>query len=162
ERMTPIEALLFVLRSEGIDRVFGNPGTTELPFLDALDLPYVLGLHEGSVVAMADGYARATRRTAFVSLHVAAGLANGLIGLLNARRSRVPLVVTAGQQDRRHLLADPMLSGDLAGLVFLSIPMDLLDEETEVPVPARSPAPAPAPAGGLDTAAAVLAGARRP
>src|SRR6185295_8212343 len=167
ERMTPIEALLFVLRSEGIDRVFGNPGTTELPFLDALDLPYVLGLHEGSVVAMADGYARATRRTAFVSLHVAAGLANGLIGLLNARRSRVPLVVTAGQQDRRHLLADPMLSGDLVGLaraatksavevqhardlplllrrafaeavrppagpVFLSIPMDLLDEETDV------------------------------
>jgi benzoylformate decarboxylase len=49
--MTPIQAFLRVLRDEGIDRVFGNPGTTELPFLDALDLPYVLGLHEGPVVA---------------------------------------------------------------------------------------------------------------
>ncbi|GAA0898990.1 hypothetical protein GCM10009558_088490 [Virgisporangium aurantiacum] len=100
--------------------VFGNPGTTELPLLDALadapDLRYVLGLQEASVVAMADGYARATGRTAFVNLHVAAGLANGLIGLINAARSRTPLVVLAGQQDRRHLLQDPMLSGDLVGL----------------------------------------------
>jgi thiamine pyrophosphate-dependent acetolactate synthase large subunit-like protein len=107
--------------TEGVDRVFGNPGTTELPFLAALgeteDAPeYVLGVHEGAVVSMADGYARATGRPAFVSLHVAAGLANGLIGLLNARRSRTPLVVTAGQQDRRHLQQDPMLSGDLVGL----------------------------------------------
>jgi benzoylformate decarboxylase len=65
---------------------------------------------------MADGYARATGRTSFVNLHVAAGVANGLIGLLNARRSRTPMVVTAGQQDRRHLLHEPILSGDLVGL----------------------------------------------
>ena len=112
------EAVAELLRSEGVDRVFGNPGTTELPFLDALagSLPYVLGLHEGSLVATADGYARVTRRPAFVSLHVAAGLANGLIGMLNAKRSRTPLVVTAGQQDRRHLLQEPMLGGDLVGL----------------------------------------------
>ncbi|MCQ0003337.1 thiamine pyrophosphate-binding protein [Actinomadura madurae] len=83
---------------------------------DAPDLPYVLGLQEGSVVAMADGYARATRRTSLVSLHVAAGVANGLIGMLNAMRSRTPMVVVAGQQDRRHLIQDPMLSGDLVGL----------------------------------------------
>ncbi|MFD7816747.1 thiamine pyrophosphate-binding protein [Streptomyces sp. NPDC059785] len=113
--------LLDILRTEGVDRVFGNPGTTELPFLAALmaaeDPPeYVLGVHEGAVVAMADGYARATGRPAFVSLHIAAGLANGLIGLLNARRSRTPLVVMAGQQDRRHLQQDPMLTGDLPGL----------------------------------------------
>lgn len=118
--MTPMQALLAILRDEGVDRVFGNPGTTELPFLDALagapDLEYVLAVQEASAVAMADGYARATRRTAFVNLHVAAGLANGLIGMLNARRSRVPMVVTAGQQDRRHLLEDPMLAGDLVGL----------------------------------------------
>ncbi|MFC7326967.1 thiamine pyrophosphate-binding protein [Marinactinospora rubrisoli] len=118
--MRPIEALLRVLRDERVDRVFGNPGTTELPFTDALadapDIEYVLGVQEGSVVAMADGYARATGRPAFVSLHVAAGLANGLVGLLNARRSRTPLVVTAGQQDRRHLVRDPMLSGDLVGI----------------------------------------------
>jgi benzoylformate decarboxylase len=116
----PGEALVRILRQEGVTRVFGNPGTTELPFLEALqsapDLEFVLGVHEGSVVAMADGYARATGRPAFVSLHIAAGLANGLVGLLNASRSRTPLVVTAGQQDQRHLAVDPMLSGDLIGL----------------------------------------------
>ncbi|MBO2449436.1 thiamine pyrophosphate-binding protein [Actinomadura barringtoniae] len=118
--MRPAEALLEILRSEGVTRIFGNPGTTELPLLEALgdatDLTYVLGLHEGPVVAMADGYARATRRPAFVNLHIAAGVANGLIGMLNARRSRTPMVITAGQQDRRHLLQDPMLGGDVAAI----------------------------------------------
>jgi benzoylformate decarboxylase len=118
--MRPIEALLEIARDEGVTRIFGNPGTTELPLMDALaeapDLRYVLGLQEASVVAMADGYARASRRTSLVSLHVAAGVANGLIGMLNARRSRTPMVVVAGQQDRRHLRQDPMLSGDLVGL----------------------------------------------
>ena len=114
------EAFLEILHDEGVDLVFGNPGTTELPFVDALAedgrFPYVLGTHEGPVVSMADGYARATGRPAFVSLHVAAGTANGLIGMLNALRSRTPLVVVAGQQDSRHLIQDPMLSGDLVGL----------------------------------------------
>lgn len=118
--MRPIEALLEIARDEGVTRIFGNPGTTELPLMDALaeapDLRYVLGLQEASVVAMADGYARAARRTSMVSLHVAAGVANGLIGMLNALRSRTPMVVVAGQQDRRHLVQDPMLSGDLVGL----------------------------------------------
>ncbi|WP_338742879.1 thiamine pyrophosphate-binding protein [Actinomadura luteofluorescens] len=118
--MRPIEALLEIARDEGVTRIFGNPGTTELPLMDALvgapDLRYVLGLQEGSVVAMADGYARASRRTSMVSLHIAAGVANGLIGMLNALRSRTPMVIVAGQQDRRHLLQDPMLSGDLVGL----------------------------------------------
>ncbi|TDV53831.1 thiamine pyrophosphate-binding protein [Actinophytocola oryzae] len=118
--MTPMDALLEILRDEGVTRIFGNPGTTELPLLDALtkapDLEYVLAVQEASAVAMADGYARATGRPAFVSLHIAAGLANGLIGLLNAKRSRTPLVVAAGQQDRRHLVEDPMLGGDLVGL----------------------------------------------
>ena len=123
--MRPVDALLQVLRDEGVDTVFGNPGTTELPFIDALaaagDIEYVLGVHEGAVVAMADGWARATGRTGFASLHVAAGLANGLSGLLNASRSRTPLVVTAGQQDRRHLVQDPMLSGDLVGLAKTAV-----------------------------------------
>jgi len=118
--MSPMEALLEILRDEGVTKIFGNPGTTELPLLDALvkapDLEYVLSVQEASAVAMADGYARVTGRPAFVNLHIAAGLANGLIGMLNAKRSRTPLVVTAGQQDRRHLLEDPMLGGDLVGL----------------------------------------------
>lgn len=118
--MNPMDALLEILRDEGVEKIFGNPGTTELPLIDALakepDIEYVLAVQEASAVAMADGYARATGRPAFVNLHIAAGLANGLIGLLNAKRSRTPLVVTAGQQDRRHLLEDPMLGGDLVGL----------------------------------------------
>ncbi|GAA2727337.1 thiamine pyrophosphate-binding protein [Actinocorallia aurantiaca] len=194
--------MLAVLRDEGVSKVFGNPGTTELPFVEALarspEFGYVLGVQEASVVAMADGYARATRRPAFVSLHAAAGLANGLAGLLNANRSRTPLVVTAGQQDRRHLLHDPMLSGDLPGLaraavkqavevqhardlpvllrrafalavrppagpVLLSIPMDLLEEETHVgPPPPRSRRGGTAPAAGWREAAALLAGAAAP
>jgi len=79
-------------------------------------MPYMLALHESAAVAMADGYARATGRTSFVSLHIAAGLANGLSMVLNARRARTPIVVTAGQQDRRHLIEDPMLSGDLVAI----------------------------------------------
>ncbi|HEX7306834.1 thiamine pyrophosphate-binding protein [Lentzea sp.] len=198
--LPPVDAMLRILRDEGVTKVFGNPGTSELPFVDALagvdDVEFVLGVHEGSVVAMADGYARATGRPAFVSLHIAAGLANGLIGLLNASRSRTPLVVTAGQQDRRHLASDPMLSGDLVGLaraavkhtfdvqhahdlpimlrrafalavqppagpVFLSIPMDLLQESTPVATPAKSVV-APLGAPDLADAVAVLSSAERP
>jgi benzoylformate decarboxylase len=118
--VSPVQAILEILQDEGVDRVFGNPGTTELAFLEALTatpgIEYMLGVQEASVVAMADGYARVTGRPAFVSLHAAGGTANGLVGLLNARRSRTPLVVTAGQQDRRHLIQDPMLSADLAAL----------------------------------------------
>jgi benzoylformate decarboxylase len=114
------DVLIEILLDEGVDRVFGNPGTTELRFVDAIaatpELRYVLAPHEGAVVSMADGYARGTGRTSFVSLHVAAGTANGLIGMLNALRSRTPMVVTAGQQDSRHLIQDPMLSGDVVGL----------------------------------------------
>lgn len=199
--MTVADDVLQLLRDEGVDRVFGNPGTTELPLLDALadadDLEYVLGAHEGAVVAMADGYARATRRTAFVNLHVAAGVANGLIGILNARRSRTPMVVTAGQQDSRHLIQDPMLSGDLVGLaaaaaksatevhraddvltvlrrafraaqappagpVFVSIPMDLLDDESDFPFPARTVVQWERPADNIADAARLLRSAHRP
>ncbi|MFE3761186.1 thiamine pyrophosphate-binding protein [Streptomyces sp. NPDC059104] len=200
--MKPIDAMLEVLRDEGVTRVFGNPGTTELPFVEAVtaapDLQYVLGVQEASVVAMADGYARATGRPAFVSLHIAAGLANGMVGLLNAGRSRTPMVVTAGQQDRRHLAQDPMLSGDLVGMaraavkhtfdvqhahdlpgmlrrafalavqppagpVFLSIPMDLLEEEAHIdPPPPKSRLGGLGAAPGWPEAAERLTAAERP
>ena len=75
--------LIEVLRSEGVRYVFGNPGTTELPFIDALvdfpDIRYIWALQEASVVAMADGYAQASRRTGFVNLHTAAGLATASV-----------------------------------------------------------------------------------
>ena len=95
------DILLDVLESEGCEYVFGNPGTTELPLIDALvdrpGLHYVLGLQEASVVAMADGYAQASGKPGFVNLHTAGGLGHGLGNLLNAYTSGTPLVVTAGQ-----------------------------------------------------------------
>ncbi|MQA86347.1 MAG: thiamine pyrophosphate-binding protein [Streptosporangiales bacterium] len=114
------DVLVEVLESEGVRHVFGNPGTTELPLMDALagrDGPrYVLGLQEAAVVGMADGYAESTGRPAFVNLHTSAGLGNAIGNLTCAQANRAPLVVTAGQQDRRHLFADPLLAGDLVGL----------------------------------------------
>ena len=114
------EVLLDVLRTEGVTHIFGNPGSTELPFIDALaeadDLHYVLGLQEATVVGMADGYAQATGRPAFLNLHTSAGLGNAIGNLTNARANRTPLVVTAGQQDYRHIAADPLLSGPLVEL----------------------------------------------
>ncbi len=115
-----VDALLDVLRSEGVRHIFGNPGSTELPFIDALasapDLHFVLALQEASVIGMADGYAQATRRPAFVNVHTAPGLGNAIGNLTNARANWSPIVVTAGQQDQRHLAYDPVLSGDLVGL----------------------------------------------
>src|SRR5688500_10870151 len=114
------EALLEVLRTEGVRHVFGNPGTTELPLVDALaavdDVEYVLALQEATAVAMADGYAQATGRPAFLNLHTSAGLGNAIGNLTNAQANGTPLVVTAGQQDRRHKHHDPLLAGDLVGL----------------------------------------------
>src|SRR6516165_1701570 len=161
------EILLEILRSEGTQFIFGNPGTTELPLIDALvvnpDIRYVLGLQEATAVGMADGYAQASGKPAFVNLHTFGGLGHGMGAIMNAKIARVPLVVTAGQQDLRHFLADPLLAADLVGMaapvakwcfepnalddlplilrrafhdsmspprgpVFLSLPMNILDE----------------------------------
>ncbi|WP_342706445.1 thiamine pyrophosphate-binding protein [Burkholderia arboris] len=114
------EVLVEVLRSEGVRYVFGNPGTTELSFIDALadapDLSYVLGLQEAAVVAMADGYAQASGRPGFTNLHTVGGLGHAMGALLNAKAARTPLVVTAGQQDTRHAHTDPLLYGDSLGV----------------------------------------------
>jgi len=116
-RLRGRDALVQMLLAEGVRYIFGNPGTTELPLMDALqDYPqitYVLALHEAVATFMADGYARATGQPAFVNLHIAAGLANGLCALYNAYRGGTPLVLTAGQSDTRMLLQEPVLSGDL-------------------------------------------------
>src|SRR5262245_19942080 len=111
------DVLLEILESEGVRYIFGNPGTTELPLMDALvrapTLQYILALQEASAVAMTDGYAQAARRPGFLNLHTAGGLGHGMANLLNANVSQTPLVVTAGQQDSRHTLTDPLLFGDL-------------------------------------------------
>jgi benzoylformate decarboxylase len=90
------------LQRQGLTTVFGNPGSNELPFLAGLPegFRYVLGLHEGAVVGMADGYAQATGRPVLVNLHAASGSGNAMGALTNAAASRTPLVVVAGQQVR--------------------------------------------------------------
>jgi len=101
-----------------MNRIFANPGSTEIAFLADLpdDMEFVLGLHEGSVTGMATGHAIATGRPAFVNLHTTAGLGNAVGALATARVNKAPLVVVAGQQDRRHLAQDPFLAGRLEGL----------------------------------------------
>lgn len=109
--MTVREAVFEWLRSQGMTTVFGNPGSTELPFLDRWpgDFRYVLGLQEASVVGMADGYARATGQCAFVNLHSAAGVGHALGNLFTAYRNGAPMVITAGQQARALLPNLPFL-----------------------------------------------------
>jgi benzoylformate decarboxylase len=105
------DAVFDLLRELGMSTIFGNPGSTELPFLTPWpkDLRYVLALQESSAVAMADGFAQATGNAAFVNLHSAAGLGNGLGTLFTAFRNQSPLVITAGQQTRSLLPYDPYL-----------------------------------------------------
>jgi len=110
------EAVIELLRGLKMTTVFGNPGSTELPFLDRWpeDFRYVLGLQEASVVGMADGYARATGRAAFCNLHSAAGVGHGLGNIYNAYRNQTPLVISAGQQSRSLLPMNPFLGASEA------------------------------------------------
>ena len=171
------DILLDILRDEGVTHVFGNPGSTEMPLMDALvdapDITYVLGLQEATAVGMADGWALASGRAGFVNLHAMGGLGNAMGVLVASKASETPLVVTAGQQDTRHLMTEPWLSGDLVALaapvtkwakevrrgedvgqalrrafaiartapsgpVFLSLPMDVLDQEVSGKAPPKS------------------------
>src|SRR5436309_15812637 len=99
------DATFGLLRAFGVKKVFGNPGSTALPFLSDWpdDIDYVLGLHEASVVGMADVYAQATRNAGFVKLHSGAGVGDGLGKIYTAHRNQRPLVITAVQQARRIL-----------------------------------------------------------
>jgi benzoylformate decarboxylase len=107
-----------VLRRLELTTIFSNPGSTEVPFLAGLpeDLTFVLGLHEGSVVAMAAGHAIGRGAPSLALLHSTPGLGNAVAALATARSNRAPLVVIVGQQDRRHLALDPFLAGRLHGL----------------------------------------------
>ncbi|MEO6040917.1 MAG: benzoylformate decarboxylase [Croceibacterium sp.] len=105
------EAAFKVFEHFGVDRLFGNPGSTELPMLKAMPegFRYVLGLNEAVVVGMADGFARAARKPALVNLHSAAGTGHSLGNLFTAYKNNTPVVVTAGQQARSILPYDPFL-----------------------------------------------------
>jgi benzoylformate decarboxylase len=191
------------LIAHGIEYIFGNPGTTESPILDALldypQLRYIVTLHEGVALGAASYYAQTSGKTGVVNIHVAPGLGNALGMLYNALKARSPLVVTAGQQDTRLRLRGPVLGHDLvamaapltkwsvqveraeefalimhralkvatdppAGPVFVGLPIDVLEQETDVDVlpPGRlyrDPAPDPA---AIQAAAERLLASRRP
>lgn len=114
--VTVKQATLDLLRAFGIRRVFGNPGSTELPFLSDWpdDIDYALALQEASAVGMADGYAQATRNAGFVNLHSAAGVGNALGNIYTAHRNQTPLVITAGQQARSILPLQAFLYAERA------------------------------------------------
>lgn len=118
--MTGADWLLDALSAEGVDRLVGNPGSTELPIVEALgrhsDVRYVLALHESVAMGIADGYAQQSGRLAAVNVHVQPGMANALSGVLNARNARVPLLVTVGQQVGSLLPSAPFLGGDVVGM----------------------------------------------
>lgn len=191
------------LVAHGVDHIFGNPGTTESPLIDSLgDYPgiqYIVALHEGMALGAASFYAQASGKTGIVNLHVAPGLGNALGMLYGALKANSPLIVTAGQQDTRMRLRDPLLGHDLAamaapvtkwsvqaeradelgpllrrafkvandppfGPVFIALPIDVLEQETDVPAAKpdrlfRSTRPDPE---GIAAAAELLAAAKSP
>jgi benzoylformate decarboxylase len=171
--MTGKRALMEQLVADDVRFVFGNPGTTEQGFLDILQeypqIQFILALHEGVAISMADAYARAARRPAFVEVHTGPGLGNALGMIYNASVGKTPMVVYAGHSPSRSVLQEPLLSGPLVdmarplckwsaeihhghdvpralrrafktameppcGPVFLSLPLDTLDEEAEVDI----------------------------
>ena len=116
-RISGRSAFLALLKSEGITHLFGNPGTTELPIMHALndhpDLTYVMAMQESLVVAMADGFSRSTGRLVACNVHVAPGLGNAMGSLYNAMFTGTPMILTAGQQEQGHGLMEPLLYGPL-------------------------------------------------
>ena len=118
--LTGRSAFLELLEDEGVTHLFGNPGTTELPIMDALvehpDLRYVLGLQEAIVVAMADGYSRVSGHLTACNVHVAPGLGNAMGSIYNAAWYGSPVIVTAGQQQLGFGLTEPLLSGPLVAM----------------------------------------------
>jgi benzoylformate decarboxylase len=118
--MSGKRAFLDLLKQEGVEIVFGNPGTTELPLMDAFavenDVRYVLGLQEAALMAMADGYAQASGKLTVLNLHVAPGLGNAMGMLYDAQKAGAPILITAGQQDLEYLVTEPILSADLPTL----------------------------------------------
>ena len=112
-RITGRAAFLQLLADEGVTHLFGNPGTTELPIMEVVpdfpQLKFVLGLQESVVMAMADGYSRASGKLSAANVHVAPGLGNAMGALFNAKFSGSPVILTAGQQEQGHGLLEPLL-----------------------------------------------------
>jgi benzoylformate decarboxylase len=111
------QAFLQILKQEGVEIMFGNPGTTELPLMDGLarepEIRYILALQESVAIAMADGYAQASGKLAAVNVHTSPGLGNSMGMLYDAMHSGAPILLTAGQHDQAMNLTEPILWSDL-------------------------------------------------
>jgi len=105
--MSGKQAVLEMLKAEGIEYIFGNPGTSEGPLIDMLgDYPefkYIMALQESVAMGMGESFARSTEKTSFVSLHVDSGLANGIALMLDALNTGTPMVVTSANYDSRKI-----------------------------------------------------------
>jgi benzoylformate decarboxylase len=132
------EATYDLLRAQGLQTMFGNPGSTELPFLSGMpdDFRYVLGLQEAIVVGMADGYAQASGRPTLVNLHTAPGVGNAMGAIFNARENKSPLVITAGQQVRAMMTMEALLTNRDA----TALPRPVVKWSYEPPRPQDVPA----------------------
>jgi len=132
------DATYEVLRSLGMTTIFGNPGSNELPFLDRLpgDFRYILALHEGAGLAMADGYCQVTGKPVLVSLHAAAGVGQAMGTLVNVQVLGTPLVIMSGQQVRPMLT----LEGQLTSRNAIDLPRPLVKWAFEAPDAASVPA----------------------
>src|ERR1700754_796698 len=110
-------AFLALLKDERGTHLFSNPGTTALPIMHALkdhpDLTYVMAMQESLVVAMADGFSRASGKLVACNVHVAPGLGNAMGSLYNASFTGTPMILTAGQQEQGHGLTEPVLYGPM-------------------------------------------------
>lgn len=115
-RMSTVRQEIFRIAHEReIDLLFGNPGSTELSLLAGSQphLRYIHCLHEAVAVAAAAGYSAISGHPSLVNLHTVAGLSNAMGAISTAAANRAPIVITAGQQDTRHLRYEPLLSGPL-------------------------------------------------
>src|SRR5258708_32267063 len=197
------QVFLETLLAHGVDRIFGNPGTTESPLLDSLvdyrQLKYSVHLNEGVAVGAANFYGQASGKTGFVNLHVAPGLGNAIGMIYGALKNNTPMVVTAGQQDTRLRLRDPVLGHDLAamagpvtkwsvqveradelgpilqrafkianeapaGPVFVALPINVMEQETDVPPgqPAHLYAASRPDPAGVEAMANLIIAAKNP
>ncbi len=106
------------LKNLGLFPVFGNPGTTEMPMLEGVDNDnYVLTLHDSISMGMADGRAQLTRKPSIANLHSILGIGNSMAFIYSAYVHKIPVIITAGEQDNRHIFYDPLLSGNINDMV---------------------------------------------
>ncbi|KGK11402.1 thiamine pyrophosphate-binding protein [Vibrio navarrensis] len=115
------QAILAQFALDGLHHMFGNPGTVEQGFLDALDdypeIKYILTLHETVAVMAADGYARSTQKPTLVQLHSSPGIGNAVGALYQAKRGHAPLVVIGGDAGLKYMNMDAQMAGDLVAMM---------------------------------------------